>query len=183
MQISLVFSSKADEQTCHGSQIHATTTGTISCCKCCPYNCSQLRTHKIQLDKPRPVSKARKGTLRQTEASKPLTRLVTPEKLVLQDSQAQAQPDELIDFHHLKARRGMSQLEIEDQVQTDLQRATGLAETGSENASRLNRVLQLTGEPDCCLCRPLQLILLWKPCCPTWLARSGSCTTVYSERV
>ena len=41
----------------------------------------------------------------------------------------------------------MSQLEIEDQVQTDLQRATGLAETGSESASRLNRVLQLTGMP------------------------------------
>ena len=40
----------------------------------------------------------------------------------------------------------MSQLEIEDQVQTDLQRATGLAETGPESASRLNRVLQLTGE-------------------------------------
>ena len=65
--------------------------------------------------------------------------------ICLQDSQSQAQPDELIDFHHLKARRGMSQLEIEDQVQTDLQRATGLAETGSENAARLNRVLQLTG--------------------------------------
>lgn len=63
----------------------------------------------------------------------------------MQDSQSQAQPDELIDFHHLKARRGMSQIEIEDQVQTDLQRATGLAETGSENAARLNRVLQLTG--------------------------------------
>ena len=27
-----------------------------------------------------------------------------------------AQPDELVDFHHLRARRGMSQLEIEDQV-------------------------------------------------------------------
>ena len=40
----------------------------------------------------------------------------------------------------------MSQLEIEDQVQTDLQRATGLAEAGSESSSRLNRVLQLTGE-------------------------------------
>lgn len=64
---------------------------------------------------------------------------------VVQDSQSQAQPDELIDFHHLKARRGMSQIEIEDQVQTDLQRATGLTETGSENAARLNRVLQLTG--------------------------------------
>lgn len=65
--------------------------------------------------------------------------------MLLQDSHSQAQPDELIDFHHLKARRGMSQLEIEDQVQTDLQRATGLAETGSETTSRLNRVLQLTG--------------------------------------
>jgi hypothetical protein len=29
-----------------------------------------------------------------------------------------AQPDELVDFHHLRARRGMSQLEIEDQVRS-----------------------------------------------------------------
>ena len=81
---------------------------------------------------------------------------------MLQDSHAQAQPDELIDFHHLKARRGMSQLEIEDQVQTDLQRATGLAETGSEDASRLNRVLQLTGEPCLlrCLLHPMVLLLM-----------------------
>lgn len=73
--------------------------------------------------------------------------------LLLQDSHAHAQPDELIDFHHLKARRGMSQLEIEDQVQTDLQRATGVTETGPENMSRLNRVLQLTGvmPTDSCL--------------------------------
>ncbi|DBB17526.1 hypothetical protein WJX82_003794 [Trebouxia sp. C0006] len=70
------------------------------------------------------------------------------EEAKTKDSQSQAQPDELIDFHHLKARRGMSQIEIEDQVQTDLQRATGLAETGSENAARLNRVLQLTGFSD-----------------------------------
>ena len=27
-----------------------------------------------------------------------------------------AQPDELVDFHHLRARRGLSQLEIEDQA-------------------------------------------------------------------
>ncbi|KAA6416886.1 MAG: coatomer subunit beta-1-like [Trebouxia sp. A1-2] len=70
------------------------------------------------------------------------------EEAKTKDSQSQAQPDELIDFHHLKARRGMSQIEIEDQVQTDLQRATGLTETGSENAARLNRVLQLTGFSD-----------------------------------
>ena len=56
-----------------------------------------------------------------------------------------AQPDELIDFHHLKARKGMSQLEIEDEVATDLQRATGLADTAAGDAGRLNRILQLTG--------------------------------------
>lgn len=35
------------------------------------------------------------------------------------------QPDELIDFHHLKLRKGMSQLELEDEVHSDLARATG----------------------------------------------------------
>ena len=83
-------------------------------------------------------------THRQTDIREPTACM--PTSCIMQDSQSQAQPDELIDFHHLKARRGMSQLEIEDQVQTDLQRATGLAETGSENAARLNRVLQLTGK-------------------------------------
>ena len=63
----------------------------------------------------------------------------------MQEAKAAAQPDELIDFHHLKARRGMSQLEIEDEVQTDLQRATGLADTDLGQASHLHRVLQLTG--------------------------------------
>ena len=33
------------------------------------------------------------------------------------------QPDELIDFHHLKSRRGLTQLELEDEVATDLQKA------------------------------------------------------------
>lgn len=56
-----------------------------------------------------------------------------------------AQPDELVDFHHLRARRGLTQLEIEDQVATDLQRATGTADADSADANRLNRVLQLTG--------------------------------------
>jgi coatomer subunit beta len=57
-----------------------------------------------------------------------------------------AQPDELIDFHHLKARKGMTQLEIEDEVATDLQRATGIATAAGADATRLQRVLQLTGE-------------------------------------
>ena len=58
-----------------------------------------------------------------------------------------AQPDELIDFHHLKSRRGMSQLELEDEVATDLQKATGLVDTHTTDSSHLNRVLQLTGVP------------------------------------
>ncbi len=62
-----------------------------------------------------------------------------------QDKQAMAQPDELIDFHHLKSRRGMSQLELEDEVATDLQKATGLVDTHTIDSSHLNRVLQLTG--------------------------------------
>lgn len=64
---------------------------------------------------------------------------------IAQDVKDTAQPDELIDFHHLKARRGMSQLELEDEVQTDLQRATGLADTSNADSTRLNRILQLTG--------------------------------------
>ena len=46
----------------------------------------------------------------------------------------------------MKTRRGLTQLELEDQVATDLQRATGLADTANTDANRLNRVLQLTGE-------------------------------------
>lgn len=67
---------------------------------------------------------------------------------MVQDKQAMAQPDELIDFHHLKARRGMSQLELEDEVATDLQKATGLVDTHTTDSSHLNRVLQLTGALD-----------------------------------
>ena len=33
------------------------------------------------------------------------------------------QPDDLIDFHHLKARKGLSQIEIEDEVTTGAGRA------------------------------------------------------------
>ncbi|KAG6547730.1 hypothetical protein Mapa_010543 [Marchantia paleacea] len=59
-----------------------------------------------------------------------------------------AQPDDLIDFHHLKSRKGMSQLELEDEVQTDLKRATGEFTKDSDNTRKLNRVLQLTGFSD-----------------------------------
>ena len=57
-----------------------------------------------------------------------------------------AQPDELIDFSHLKTNRGLTQLELEDEIATDLKRATGLATTSSTDTHRLNRILQLTGE-------------------------------------
>ena len=63
----------------------------------------------------------------------------------MQSVKAAAQPDELIDFSHLKARRGLTQLELEDEVASDLQRATGLADADSADASRLSRVLQLSG--------------------------------------
>ncbi|KAJ3680538.1 hypothetical protein LUZ60_016816 [Juncus effusus] len=59
-----------------------------------------------------------------------------------------AQPDDLIDFYHLKSRKGMSQLEIEDQVQDDLKRATGQFMTESDESNKLNRILQLTGFSD-----------------------------------
>lgn len=58
------------------------------------------------------------------------------------------QPDDLIDFTHLKAKRGLTQLEIEDEAADDLSRATGLAESAEADAKRLNRVLQLTGFSD-----------------------------------
>ncbi|KAJ0464405.1 putative clathrin/coatomer adaptor, adaptin-like, coatomer beta subunit, armadillo-like helical [Helianthus annuus] len=59
-----------------------------------------------------------------------------------------AQPDDLIDFYHLKSRKGMSQLELEDEVQDDLKRATGEFVNEGDSANRLNRILQLTGFSD-----------------------------------
>ena len=44
----------------------------------------------------------------------------------VQAAKAVAQPDELVDFHHLRARRGMSQLEIEDQVGSTMAALAGL---------------------------------------------------------
>ena len=56
----------------------------------------------------------------------------------------------------------MSQLEIEDEVATDLQRATGTADAGAADSTRLNRVLQLTGlhacsdnAPSVCISSPI----------------------------
>ncbi|KAE9584486.1 hypothetical protein Lal_00021700 [Lupinus albus] len=59
-----------------------------------------------------------------------------------------AQPDDLIDFYHLKSRKGMSQLELEDEVQDDLKRATGEFTKDVDDANKLNRILQLTGFSD-----------------------------------
>ncbi|KAK4267700.1 hypothetical protein QN277_024446 [Acacia crassicarpa] len=59
-----------------------------------------------------------------------------------------AQPDDLIDFYHLKSRKGMSQLELEDEVQDDLKRATGEFTKDAHDANKLNRILQLTGFSD-----------------------------------
>ncbi|KAG0463163.1 hypothetical protein HPP92_021639 [Vanilla planifolia] len=59
-----------------------------------------------------------------------------------------AQPDDLIDFYHLKSRKGMSQLELEGRVQDDLKRATGEFTKDADDANKLNRILQLTGFSD-----------------------------------
>ncbi|KAL5727252.1 hypothetical protein ACHQM5_000469 [Ranunculus cassubicifolius] len=59
-----------------------------------------------------------------------------------------AQPDDLIDFYHLKSRKGMSQIELEDEVQDDLKRATGEFTKDNDDANKLNRILQLTGFSD-----------------------------------
>ncbi|XP_074569847.1 coatomer subunit beta-1-like [Curcuma longa] len=59
-----------------------------------------------------------------------------------------AQPDDLIDFYHLKSRKGMSQLDLEDEVQDDLKRATGEFMKDGDDANKLNRIRQLTGFSD-----------------------------------
>ncbi|ONM19607.1 Coatomer subunit beta-1 [Zea mays] len=59
-----------------------------------------------------------------------------------------AQPDDLIDFYHLKSRKGMSQLELEDAVQDDLKAATGQFTKDADDTDKLNRILQLTGFSD-----------------------------------
>ncbi|XP_010539403.1 PREDICTED: coatomer subunit beta-1-like [Tarenaya hassleriana] len=70
------------------------------------------------------------------------------EELKAKSQISHAQPDDLIDFFHLKSRKGMSQLELEDQVQDDLKRATGEFTRDENDANKLNRILQLTGFSD-----------------------------------
>ena len=64
------------------------------------------------------------------------------------DTTPTSQADDLIDFHHLKSRKGMSQLEIEDAVATDLARATGFMDSVKSDGKTLDRVMQLTGFSD-----------------------------------
>ena len=67
------------------------------------------------------------------------------------EEKPKSQADDLIDFYHLKSRKGLSQVELEDAVATDLRRATGFNDPdAASNArdSKLNRVLQLTGFSD-----------------------------------
>ncbi|KAK8487150.1 hypothetical protein V6N11_013682 [Hibiscus sabdariffa] len=70
------------------------------------------------------------------------------EELKAKAQVSHAQPDDLIDFYHLKSRKGMSQLELEDEVQDDLKRATGEFVNDTDDANKLNRILQLTGFSD-----------------------------------
>ncbi|KAM0001221.1 putative clathrin/coatomer adaptor, adaptin-like, coatomer beta subunit, armadillo-like helical [Helianthus debilis subsp. tardiflorus] len=70
------------------------------------------------------------------------------EELKAKAQVSHAQPDDLIDFYHLKSRKGMSQLELEDEVQDDLKRATGEFVKEGDDANKLNRILQLTGFSD-----------------------------------
>ncbi|KAK8545362.1 hypothetical protein V6N13_066648 [Hibiscus sabdariffa] len=70
------------------------------------------------------------------------------EELKAKAQVSHAQPDDLIDFYHLKSRKGMSQLELEDEVQDDLKSATGEFVKDADDVNKLNRILQLTGFSD-----------------------------------
>jgi len=67
---------------------------------------------------------------------------------VKESAKSATQPDDLIDFVQLKSKKGLSQIEIEDEVTSDLNRATGMLEAAESSNKRLNRVLQLTGFSD-----------------------------------
>jgi coatomer subunit beta len=58
-----------------------------------------------------------------------------------------SQIDEQIDFPHLRAKKGLSQIELEAQAENDLANATGVGAAAAEDRS-LNRVIQLTGFSD-----------------------------------
>ncbi|XP_022750370.1 coatomer subunit beta-1-like [Durio zibethinus] len=74
--------------------------------------------------------------------------LLETEELKAKAQVSHAQPDDLIDFYHLKSWKGMSRLELEDEVQDDLKRATGEFVKDADDANKLNRILQLTGFSD-----------------------------------
>ncbi|CAI0550560.1 unnamed protein product [Linum tenue] len=66
------------------------------------------------------------------------------EELKAKAQVSHAQPDDLIDFYHLKSRK----LELEDEVQDDLKRATGEFINDGNDTNKLNRIIQLTGFSD-----------------------------------
>jgi len=79
---------------------------------------------------------------------------MTAEKQALEGKEAKsesqvvsAQVDEQIDFPHLRAKKGMSQVELEAQAENDLANATGMGGDGQDERA-LNRIIQLTGFSD-----------------------------------
>ncbi|XP_051121883.1 coatomer subunit beta-1-like isoform X2 [Andrographis paniculata] len=70
------------------------------------------------------------------------------EEIKAKSQVSHSQPDDLIDFYHLKSRKGMSQLELEDEIQDDLKRATGEFVKDSDDENKLNRIIQLSGFSD-----------------------------------
>lgn len=56
-----------------------------------------------------------------------------------------AQPDDIIDLHHLKTAQGMSQVELEEEVATDMERAAG---SQAKDDKSVQRTVQLTGFSD-----------------------------------
>ena len=78
---------------------------------------------------------------------------MTAEKQAIEGEAAKAemvvvsQIDDMIDFPHLRAKKGMSQVELEAQVENDLANATGAGADLSDEKS-LNRIIQLTGFSD-----------------------------------
>uniref|UniRef100_A0ACD5X630 Uncharacterized protein n=1 Tax=Avena sativa TaxID=4498 RepID=A0ACD5X630_AVESA len=69
------------------------------------------------------------------------------EKMKTKTLISHAQPDDLIDFYHLK-RRGLNRCELDDDYQDDLKAATVEVSKGANDADRLNRLVQLTGFSD-----------------------------------
>ncbi|KAF7030280.1 hypothetical protein CFC21_041855 [Triticum aestivum] len=70
------------------------------------------------------------------------------EKMKVKAHNAYAHPDDSIDFYHLRSRRELDQLELEDEVRGDLMAATGEVMKGTYDANKLKRLVQLTGFSD-----------------------------------